>query len=200
MKRNVARCKPSSCRESVCLPGGPGSSHQAQKCQQAKLTGIGIGREKRFWRFVIDKSATVEARAQNRNVQSRPGQPGNDEGGFLKHFAEFRPEGWLLLALDLTRFGAFSVCVWLLRFAFLAWRAERSKLIHTLPIHCWTTRHRTYICKLFLTNKTHLRLALPIFNPHRPGPAHFGKLALGTNNSSCSTNKRRHPSWTARQY
>lgn len=52
---------------SSCLP-----SHQAQKCQQAKLTGIGIGREKRFWRFVIDKSATVEARAQDQNTaQSR---------------------------------------------------------------------------------------------------------------------------------
>lgn len=166
---------------SVCLSplsGGPGSSHQAQKCQQAKLTGIGIGigREKRFWRFVIDKSATVEARTQSRTVQSvRRGRLPKCE---QEHFAEFHPEGWLLLALDLTRLwsplsGCVCVCV------FLAWRTERSKLIHTLPIHCWTTRHRTYICKLFLTNKTHLRLALPIPshpNPNQACPAHFGKL------------------------
>lgn len=99
------------------LSGGPGSSHQAQKCQQAKLTGIGIGigREKRFWRFVIDKSATVEARTQSRTVQSvRRGRLPKCE---QEHFAEFHPEGWLLLALDLTRLwsplsGCVCVCVW----------------------------------------------------------------------------------------
>lgn len=98
----------------VCLSplsGGPGSSHQAQKCQQAKLTGIGIGREKRFWRFVIDKSATVEARTQSRTEQSvrRRGRLPKCEP---EHFAEFYAEGWLLLALDLTWFWSpLSVCV-----------------------------------------------------------------------------------------
>lgn len=137
-----------------------------------------------------------------REPRTRTQRSRGDEGGFLnasKHFAELRPR----VAAD-SRSRSHSVgafCVWLFAFQVRArLGAERSKLIHTLPIHCWTTRRRTYICKLFLTNKTQLRTPAPaLYGLHG---RHISASSLGTNNSSCSTNKRRqrHPSWTTRQY
>lgn len=110
---------------------------------------------KRFWRFVIDKSG-------------QSGKKGMPNAGF---FSQKRgpsvPEPCLnpssLFPLPCSQFpvsssksgpktgrkdGIRPLCVALLLSRLTS--GVQSKLIHTLPIHCWNDK--TYICKLFLTN------------------------------------------------
>lgn len=106
-----------------------------------------MAKQKRFWRFVIDKSATVP---KLKKPKSKPQTEPRREAKCRQLFVEFRPE--FRPGRDGTGTGQgkrqrtaldriAAVCGFSTQHLTLG---VRSKLIHTLPIHCWNnnSNHR----------------------------------------------------------